>query len=74
MRMLRNLTDVQKHVYGLCSIAQVRLTAGGVMADPTRIHPKQTWLMDFACATVAVVLVLFLALAAGFALWSMFRS
>jgi hypothetical protein len=42
------------------------------MADPTRIHPKQTWLIDFACGMVAVTLVLFLAVAAGYALWSMF--
>ena len=43
------------------------------MADTTRIHSKQTLLMDFACTMVAVVLVLFLAFASGYALWSMFR-
>jgi hypothetical protein len=43
------------------------------MADTTRIHPKQASLMDFACTMVAVVLVLFIAFASGYVLWSMFR-
>jgi hypothetical protein len=43
------------------------------MADPTRIHPEQTWLTDFACAMVAVALVLFTVSAAGFLLWLVFR-
>jgi hypothetical protein len=45
------------------------------MGGPIRInHPKQAWLVDFACAIITITLVLFLAFAAGFVLWAMFRA
>jgi hypothetical protein len=44
------------------------------MHGPIRINqPKQSWLVDFACAMITITLVLFLAVAAGFVLWAIFR-
>jgi hypothetical protein len=36
-------------------------------------HPQQSWMMDLACALIAIMLVLFVAMAAGFVLWAMFQ-